>query len=180
LPARRRVSGLLLSSVRAEFRAAAPAGAAPLRGDALAVAEATAARTFEARPPREPGCCCVARACLCAATRRAQFLRRALHHGGAERALLQHLVSHADDAVRPSRLSARRHGDAAGLTLARAARQARGVLRPGSLKLRAQRAKLEPAAHRAWAARLAELNAELGVALKDTKIRAQTDTETAP
>ena len=47
------------------------------------------------------------------------------------------------------------------------------MVRPGSLKLRAQRAKLEPAVHRAWEARLAELNAELGVALKDTKIRAR-------
>ena len=60
--------------------------------------------------------------------------------------------------------------------------QARGVVRPGSLKLRSQRATLEPAAHRAWDARLAELNAELGVALRDTKIRATDaqDAEAAP
>jgi len=36
------------------------------------------------------------------------------------------------------------------------------------MKLQAQRAQLGPAAHRAWAARLDELNADLGVALKRT------------
>jgi len=100
LPARRRAGALLLATVRAEFRAAAPSGP-PLSGADLAAAEATAARTFEVRPAR------AARALFPAqspadtlASIARQFVRRAVFHGGTERALLRQLVHHADDWAR--------------------------------------------------------------------------------
>ena len=96
---------MLLAAVRAEFRAAAPAGP-PLSGAALAAAEATAGRTFEARPSRS-ALAHATRADTSRTLGRRQFVRRAVFHGGTERTLLRNFVHHADDWARRPTIACR-------------------------------------------------------------------------
>jgi hypothetical protein len=109
---------MMADAVRADFRAAA--GAPRRTGAALDEAEARAVATYEVRCPHVELRSCFARrllrtaahayarACACAWLLRApllQFLRRAQHQGGTERALLSQLIHRRDDTARAPSLS---------------------------------------------------------------------------